>query len=312
MPTRHRPMGANLAAEVAWTAVPQGSLNLLAAGPPSGLNLLAGGPPSGLNLLEGGPPSHLALLTDVAPVRTFAAAALAAVSLMTAAGVGSLFLGIARDAWVAIAAAGPASPADGILLVVALGGALLSLWLGAGVSLSALAGLPGALGQASGLVAAHIAPAAASRIVAVVLGTTMTAGLSPVAAVASTGFAPGATFFASSRVSFGGTTGPASDPGLQLVRTPEPAAEAAPTPSWLPDEPAAARRPASPTRVAIRPGDTLWSIAADQLGPRATSAQIDAEWHRWFAANRKVIGDDPNRIAPGQVLSPPETSSASS
>jgi resuscitation-promoting factor RpfA len=55
----------------------------------------------------------------------------------------------------------------------------------------------------------------------------------------------------------------------------------------------------------VRRGDTLWSIAAHRLGPTATSTDIDAEWHRWFAANRRVIGDDADAIEPGQLLDPP-------
>jgi hypothetical protein len=98
--------------------------------------------------------------TEVTPGRAhpLAAVALAGVSFVATSGVGLLFLGTARDAWVAIAAAGPAGPADGILLGVAVLGALLSLWLGLGVSLSALAALPGALGQTSSVLAARIAP----------------------------------------------------------------------------------------------------------------------------------------------------------
>jgi hypothetical protein len=46
--------------------------------------------------------------------------------------------------------------------------------------------------------------------------------------------------------------------------------------------------------------------------PERLGADIDAEWHRWFAANRKVIGDDANRIAPGELLIPPVPSPASS
>jgi len=64
--------------------------------------------------------------------------------------------------------------------------------------------------------------------------------------------------------------------------------------------------------VAVKLGDTLWSIAAQELGPTATSTEIDAEWHRWFAANRAVIGDDADVIEPGQRLSPPATPQVSS
>ena len=47
--------------------------------------------------------------------RPVAAVALACASLVAAAAVGSIFLSTARDAWAAIAAAGPAGPADGTL-----------------------------------------------------------------------------------------------------------------------------------------------------------------------------------------------------
>jgi len=57
--------------------------------------------------------------------------------------------------------------------------------------------------------------------------------------------------------------------------------------------------------VVVLRGDSLWEIAARQLGPAATDAQIAAEWPRWWAANRDVIGPDPNVILPGQRLRPP-------
>lgn len=61
----------------------------------------------------------------------------------------------------------------------------------------------------------------------------------------------------------------------------------------------------SPATVVVHRGDTLWSIAARELGPEATDAQIDTAWHRWYAANRGVIGNDPDVILPGQQLQAP-------
>ncbi|MGZ4685248.1 LysM peptidoglycan-binding domain-containing protein [Oryzihumus sp.] len=96
--------------------------------------------------------------------------------------------------------------------------------------------------------------------------------------------------------------------------------EELPGPGWSPTRPAPVRRDASldvlhPSRnparlpvlegVAVRRGDTLWSIAARHLGPTATAAQIALEWPRWHASNRHVIGDDPDRLVPGQLLEPP-------
>lgn len=36
-----------------------------------------------------------------------------------------------------------------------------------------------------------------------------------------------------------------------------------------------------------------------------SSAEVAHEWPRWYAANRAVIGGDPDRIQPGQRLTPP-------
>jgi nucleoid-associated protein YgaU len=32
---------------------------------------------------------------------------------------------------------------------------------------------------------------------------------------------------------------------------------------------------------------------------------VAASWPRWYAANRRVIGADPDLILPGQILRPP-------
>jgi hypothetical protein len=57
--------------------------------------------------------------------------------------------------------------------------------------------------------------------------------------------------------------------------------------------------------VTVQAGDSLWSIAAGHLGRDATAAQIAAAWPRWYAENRRVVGDDPTLILPGQRLQPP-------
>ena len=57
--------------------------------------------------------------------------------------------------------------------------------------------------------------------------------------------------------------------------------------------------------VTVRRGDSLWSLAAERLGPGASDARIAAEWPRWYAVNHNVIGPDPAVIHPGQQLRPP-------
>ena len=62
----------------------------------------------------------------------------------------------------------------------------------------------------------------------------------------------------------------------------------------------------------IRPGDTLWDVAAAHL-PRGSRSpgRIDRYWRRIHAANRGVLGDDPHLIHPGtRLVLPPADASA--
>ncbi|MCS6711004.1 hypothetical protein JSY14_02855 [Brachybacterium sp. EF45031] len=65
--------------------------------------------------------------------------------------------------------------------------------------------------------------------------------------------------------------------------------------------------PASPVtgthQVTVAPGDCLWHIADRALGPGAESPhRIERLVRTIHEDNRKVIGDDPDLILPGQVL----------
>jgi hypothetical protein len=249
--------------------------------------------------------------------RPVAALALAFASLVAAAVVGSIFLSTARDAWTAIAAAGPAGPADGLLLIAGLGGALLSLWLGLGLTLSALSALPGALGRLSRRLAARVAPAAVRKVVAFVLGTTLTAALIPGTAVAGSSHegrrsavVASASYEVGAVGAINGIAIAAPDASFRFVSEPPLVTggmDAAPLPEWSVD------RQESPQQgIVVLRGDTLWSIAAHHLGPAATAAEITVEWQRWLSTNRSVIGDDPNLILPGQELLPPAAPGAGS
>jgi hypothetical protein len=62
-------------------------------------------------------------------------------------------------------------------------------------------------------------------------------------------------------------------------------------------------RPPSPvSTVVVRPGDSLWLIAARTLGPDPTDTDVTARWHALYAANRARIGPDPDLIEPGLRL----------
>jgi hypothetical protein len=259
--------------------------------------------------------------------RPVAAVALAGASLVATAAVASVFLRGALEAWTAVDAAGPAGPADAILLLTALCGTLLSLWLGLGTTLSALSALPGALGATCRGLAARVAPAAVRKVVAFILGTTLTAALVPGTAVAGIDdqmFPRGAVVATAQQAPHtgGAVAVAAPDASFRFVADAPPGRPAqdphhdtdpAPLPSWLPQRPEPRTKPATATDdVVVLRGDTLWSIAAHHLGPAATAADIDTEWHRWLAANHQVIGDDPDLILPGQLLRPPPASQATS
>ncbi len=61
----------------------------------------------------------------------------------------------------------------------------------------------------------------------------------------------------------------------------------------------------APATYTVKPGDTLWAIAARDLDPTTSPMEIAAAMLRWYAANRSLIGADPNLIFPGQQLNRP-------
>jgi hypothetical protein len=71
--------------------------------------------------------------------------------------------------------------------------------------------------------------------------------------------------------------------------------------------PAGSPHPVLVTRkpsVSVNRGDCLWAIAAEVLATD-DPARIDRYWKQIFAANRSVIGTDPDKLLPGQTLELP-------
>ncbi len=61
--------------------------------------------------------------------------------------------------------------------------------------------------------------------------------------------------------------------------------------------------------VRVSPGDTLWGLARRTLADDAAHRQVERRWRAIYAANRRVVGDDPDLIHPGQRLLLPGTAS---
>jgi LysM repeat protein len=62
--------------------------------------------------------------------------------------------------------------------------------------------------------------------------------------------------------------------------------------------------------VVVAPGDSLWAISSEVLGPGATEQQIAKGVEQIYALNRDQIGPDPDLIFAGQKLSVPAMGSS--
>jgi len=156
------------------------------------------------------------------------------------------------------------------------------------------------------------------KVVAFVLGTTLTAALVPGTALAGAGPQAGrpavVAALAAGTHAENNVAVAAPDVSFRFVDERRPvidvtdtnAMDAAPPPAWAQRRTGRPGRPGRPTaEVVVLRDDTLWSIAAHHLGTAAGAAEIDTEWRRWFGVNRDVIGADAHLILPGQLQRPP-------
>lgn len=180
---------------------------------------------------------------------------------------------------------------------------LVAAWLGLGLTASAAAALPGAIGRSAAGLARCTLPRAIHRLAAGAVGLGVLC--SPATSLLASAATPNqhdARAPASSRPA---PVWPTDDP-VPAPHWPTSAplpSRPHPTPS-RPGGDTPAGRPASTVVVAV--GDSLWRIAAVHLPEREPSARrIAGAWPRWYAANRAVIGVDPNHLSPGQVLAVP-------
>jgi nucleoid-associated protein YgaU len=216
--------------------------------------------------------------------------------------------------------------ADAAAIAVVAGLIWIALaWLTVGLLLAVAGQLPGFVGHICQVAARRALPGALHRIVAAALGisiATSTGAIGTAFATTASAGAPQPTVFHLSEPRHNDVAHPTIHRTTALVSDETGSAE--PTLDWpaTPNAPSSAE-PSSPTAgmtpgedpgsgpsaardmVTVQRGDTLWSIAAAHLGPQATTADVAAEWPRWYQANRSVIGDDPDLILPGQQLTPP-------
>lgn len=221
----------------------------------------------------------------------------------TAGLVGCVVIGLwwATVAPLAAVRTGVASFDDVVGLAAAASCWTLLAWVVLALAVTALGSVPGKVGRLAAEVAVRLVPATIRRTTQFALGLAVAAG--PVAFASSASAAPLVTGVIA--------TVDHSDTVSDVMVLPDvgrPAwnVSASTTVHTQAEDAGSHRRQA--TTVVVRPGDCLWTIAATALGPSASNAEIAAEWPRWYAANRHVIGADPDLLLPGTPLRiPPAT-----
>jgi nucleoid-associated protein YgaU len=146
-------------------------------------------------------------------------------------------------------------------------------------------------------------PRAWRRLVLLACGGALTLGVALPAHAVTTADEPTADAGRPTPAEVAATILPRLD-GLPLPRRPVVSGVVAGTTTAPTTAPTTATAPAVPRarEVAVRPGDTLWAIAAADLGPAAGTTAVArhcAELHR---LNREVVGADPDLVLPGQRL----------
>lgn len=220
------------------------------------------------------------------------------------------------------------TPADVDSVVAALAGlalgVLLLVWCaGAAATVgAALVGTASTAGTALRAVAGATTPLLLRRLLAAALGAAVLGGVTGPAlaavppATATTPTAAGLTWPAAPVLATAPATAPTTATTTPAPSPPAPATTTKPTTTTATttataSEPARATGPSGQrdqpgrTEVVVRAGDTLWSIAAGHLPAGSTRAAVAAAWPRWYAANRAVIGADPDHLRPGQRLVAP-------
>lgn len=204
-------------------------------------------------------------------------------------------------------------------------------WLSVLLLLGGLSALPGHRCRSVRALAGRLAPALAPRVAAGLVGSVVALTSTGTAQATETVSGVTTTFTETVRgtVDARPTTLPIHSGPVPMPATPAEeevtasSGASAPEPGWAPTQPPRGTAPraaaielvsrggAVPDTVVVRAGDTLWDIAARQLGAEADAAAIAEEWPRWWHANRVAIGSEPDLLIPGTVLVPPEARQSS-
>lgn len=229
-----------------------------------------------------------------------------------------LALEATRGAWRGVRQPGPASFDEAVVLVVLAACALIGAWLVVVTAIALAAHLPGRCGETSRRWAHAWAPAAVRRIAAVLVGAAIGGSLVSGTAVGEGAVPERVPGFVVTLHPGAATVAPPPVAAPAVAPPPAVPAPVAAGPGWTPSRPAGAAAPVTrlvtsgsvphASDVVVRRGDTLWDLARRHLGPGASDAEVAAAWPHWYAANRHVIGPDPDLLLPGQVLRAPESS----
>jgi len=196
----------------------------------------------------------------------------------------------------AAAAGGPDQLVTAGCLLVALA---IGLWLAGSALVAALALLPGSAGPALARCERHLTPPSVRRLVRLAAGAGVASAvagtlLSPASATPALALARSEHGVAARWEPSGADTRGSGIPVLDRLAHPS-------APPLRPDA-----RPIPATYV-VRPGDTLWDIAAAAQPGTPSTSDVAAAWPRWWRLNRSVVGPDPGLIIPGQVLRVPRS-----
>ena len=189
-----------------------------------------------------------------------------------------------QSSWAAVTGDRPATLDEVIGAAATIIGLGCLAWLAIAVGCALLAPAPGRLGAVSTTVGGWITPVVVRRVLSAMLGVGLIGVIPAAAQAAPLGMAPS------------GVAASSLTPGPSRTEPPLPSLDRPGAPATSPPPPRA------PAEITVRPGDCLWTIAAEHLGSPASNALIDREWLRWYAANRDVIGADPDVLQPGQRL----------